>query len=51
VVGSGGFHRGEDRLRAADAARVAEKAEVDSGKRAGVPTEVAEKVKALERED
>jgi transposase len=26
------------------------KAEVDSGKRAGVPTEVAEKMKALERE-
>jgi transposase len=26
------------------------KAEVDSGKRAGVPTEVADKVKALERE-
>jgi transposase-like protein len=28
----------------------AEKAEVNSGKRADVPTEVAEKVKALERE-
>ena len=27
------------------------KAEVDSGKRAGVPTEVAEKMKALEREN
>ena len=27
------------------------KAEVDSGKRAGVPTEVAEKLKALEREN
>ena len=27
------------------------KAEVDSGKRAGVPTDVAEKVKALEREN
>jgi transposase len=26
------------------------KAEVDSGKRGGVPTEVADKVKALERE-
>lgn len=26
------------------------KAEVDSGKRAGAPTEVADKVKALERE-
>jgi len=27
------------------------KAEVDSGKRVGVPTEVAEKLKALEREN
>jgi transposase len=27
------------------------KAEVDSGKRAGVPTELAEKMKALEREN
>ncbi len=27
------------------------KAEVDSGRRAGVPTEVAEKLKALEREN
>ncbi|OJV32048.1 MAG: transposase [Sphingomonas sp. 67-36] len=27
------------------------KAEVDSGKRAGVPTDVAEKLKALEREN
>jgi len=27
------------------------KAEVDSGKRAGVPTEVAERLKALEREN
>jgi transposase len=27
------------------------KAEIDSGKRAGVPTDVAEKVKALEREN
>ena len=27
------------------------KAEVDTGKRAGVPTDVAEKVKALEREN
>ena len=27
------------------------KAEVDSGKRAGVPTEVADKLKALEREN
>ncbi len=27
------------------------KAEVDSGKRAGIPTEMAEKMKALEREN
>ena len=27
------------------------KAEVDSGKRAGVPTDMAEKLKALEREN
>jgi transposase len=27
------------------------KAEVDAGKRAGVPTDVAEKLKALEREN
>ena len=50
-MGSGGVDRGEDRLRAADAARVVEKAEVDGGKRAGVPTEVADKLKALEREN
>ena len=29
----------------------AKKAEVDSGKRAGVPSDVAEKLKALEREN
>ena len=29
----------------------AKKAEVDSGKRAGVPTDMAEKLKALEREN
>ncbi len=29
----------------------AKKAEVDSGKRASIPTEVAEKLKALEREN
>jgi transposase-like protein len=28
-----------------------EKTEVDSGKRAGVPTDVADKLKALEREN
>ena len=28
-----------------------QKAEVDSGKRAGVPTDMAEKLKALEREN
>lgn len=27
------------------------KAEVDSGRRAGIPTEIAEKMKALEREN
>jgi len=30
---------------------VGKKAEVDSGTRAGLPTEVAEKLKALEREN
>ena len=39
-----------DRLRTADASRVGEEVEVDSGKRAGVPTDTADKLKALERE-
>ena len=50
-MGSGGFHCGEDRLRATDAAEWLKKTEVDSGKRAGVLIEVADKLKALECEN
>ena len=40
-----------DQLTAVTDHYVVKKAEVDSGKRAGIPTEMAEKVKALEREN
>jgi hypothetical protein len=49
-LGGSGTDRGEDRLRSQTLDEWVKKAEVDSGKRAGVPTEVADKVKALERE-
>ncbi|SHL92326.1 hypothetical protein SAMN05444389_102172 [Paracoccus solventivorans] len=41
----------EDRLRGPDPERVGHEAEVDSGKRAGIPSDMAEKMKALEREN
>ena len=50
ALGGSDVDRGQDRLHAADAAWV-KKAEVDSGQRAGVPTDTAEKLKALEREN
>ena len=42
---------GEDRLFCRHADEWVKKAEVDSGKRAGITTEMAEKFKALEREN
>ena len=48
-MGGGRIDRGQDRLRSADVHEWVKKAEVNSGKRAGVPTEVADRVKALER--
>lgn len=41
----------QDRLLGAHADEWVKKAEVDSGKRAGLPSDVAEKMKALEREN
>ena len=51
AVGSDRVGFGEDRLHGTDAAGWVNKAEIDSGKRAGVPTDDAEKLKALEREN
>ena len=51
TVGSGSFDRGEDRCVPQTLHEWVKKAEVDSGKRAGVPTEMADKLKALEREN
>jgi len=42
---------GEDWLLGAHALDWVKKAEIDAGKRAGVPTDVAERMKALEREN
>jgi len=43
---------GQDRLHATDACMTgSKKAEVDRGQRAGVPTDMADKLKALEREN
>ena len=42
---------GKDWLHGADAERVGKKAEVGSGKRPGMPSDVAERLKALEREN
>ena len=47
-----GFDRREDRLRVPQTLHEwVKKAEVDSGKRGGVPTDTADKLKALEREN
>ena len=45
------INRGQDRLLAATLHEWVKKTEVDSGKRAGLPSDVAEKMKALEREN
>jgi transposase len=51
-MGDDRFGFSQDRLHGADASGVVEKGDkVDSGKRAGVPTDMAEKLKALEREN
>ena len=41
----------QDRLHAAELHDWVKKAEVDRGQRAGVPTDMADKLKALEREN
>ena len=51
ALGSGGVDRGEDRLLPQTLHEWVKKVEIDSGKRAGVPTDVAEKMKPLEREN
>ena len=50
-MGDDCFGFGQDRLHGADASGLGQEAEVDSGKRAGVPADIAEKLKALEREN
>ena len=45
------IYRCLDWLLASHAAEWVKKTEVDSGKRAGLPSDVAEKMKALEREN
>ena len=52
ALGGDHFDRGQDRLHGADANEWVKKAEVDSGVRAGVPTDDGRaKLKALEREN
>ena len=50
-MGGDRVDRGQDRLHGADPATVGEEGRARQGKRAGVPTDVAEKLKALEREN
>lgn len=50
AIGRGNIHRGEDRLRAT-LDEWLKKTEDDSGKRARVPTEVADELMALECEN
>jgi transposase len=50
-VGGDFLDRGQDRLHGADAEQLGEEGEVDRGTREGVPTEVAERLKALERQN
>jgi transposase len=50
-LGGGDLDRSQDRLHAQTLHDWVKKAEIDSGQRAGVPTEMAEKLKALEREN
>ncbi len=45
------IYRGQDSCSAATLYEWVKKTEVDSGKRAGLPSDVAEKMKALEREN
>ena len=51
ALGGDNIHNCQDWLRKAHGARVGQKAEVNSGKRAGVPTVLADRLKALEREN
>src|SRR5579863_6594032 len=52
AVGDGDFDCREDRLHLAQSLNEwVKKAEIDSGVRGGVPTEIAERLKALEREN
>jgi transposase len=50
-VGGGFLDCGEAGLHGSDSQRLVKKAEVDSGRRNGIPTEVTERLKALEREN
>jgi transposase-like protein len=50
-VGSDPVYIFEDQLRAADAERMGHKVEVDGGRRAAMPTEIAERLEALDREN
>jgi hypothetical protein len=50
-VGSDPVDIFEDRPCAADAERMGQEAEVDSGRRAGIPTAMVERLKALEHEN
>jgi transposase len=50
-MGSCFLYRSEDRLLGHTLNEWMKKAEVASGKRAGLPSDVAEKMKALEREN
>ena len=50
-VGSAGVDRGEDRCLPQTLHDWLKRAEVDSGKRVGVPTKVADKLKELDREN
>jgi hypothetical protein len=51
ALGGGDIDCCQDRLHTADADDWVKKAEIDSGQRTSVPTEMAEKLKALEREN
>ncbi len=50
-MGSSIFHSRQDLLGTHTLNEWVKKAEVDSGKRAGLPSDVAERMKALEREN
>ena len=51
-MGGGDIVSGQDRLHSADASRVGQEGPTwTTGQRAGVPTEMAERLKTLEREE